>query len=99
MADEVIKLALVSAARCAMICIATVKHIYASEAYPTKMRATGLGMVHFWTRVAAIIAPFFANLVYAMDSTLCIASFSAAYFVVALASSLLPFDTLNRIMM
>ena len=73
----------------------TIKHVYTSEAYPKNVRATGLGMAHLFTRIAGMLAPVFANVVYATDATLCIVLFSVMFAVVALSSALLPFDTLG----
>eukprot|EP01122_Echinamoeba_exundans_P000008 TRINITY_DN10004_c0_g1_i1.p1 TRINITY_DN10004_c0_g1~~TRINITY_DN10004_c0_g1_i1.p1 ORF type:complete len:536 (+),score=52.26 TRINITY_DN10004_c0_g1_i1:37-1644(+) len=72
---------------------------YTPEAYPTTIRATGLGVSNAWSKIASIITPFISASILSVSVTVPVLIFSGFAVLGSVLAFMLPFDTKGRAMM
>ena len=70
--------------------------MFASQVYPTNVRARGLGLCSSWARVGAILTPIVAQVVLKVNVFASLLFYATSGFVAALCSRLLPIETVGR---
>lgn len=73
-----------------------VLYIYTTEAYPTYMRATALGICNFFSRIGGFTTPFINEYLSRLNFMLPFFAFFATSLLGVIFSILLPFDTLGK---
>jgi MFS transporter, putative metabolite:H+ symporter len=70
-------------------------YAYTPEAYPTNLRATGMGAASAWTRIAGAMAPWLGAALSSgqFDLVLPLTVFAAAFVIAGLAALGLPHET------
>lgn len=68
-------------------------YAYTPEAYPTVLRATGMGAASGMTRIAGVLAPIMGGLLLGSGMGFPLAIFSAAYLIAGISAWLLPKET------
>lgn len=71
-------------------------YAYTPEAYPTTIRATGIGTASSMTRLAGIVAPLVGSLASGTVFSLPLAVFALAYLLGSIAAFILPHETMSR---
>ncbi len=72
-------------------------YTYTSEAYPTKMRSTAIGVCNFFSRFGGFTTPFFCDEFFKIQSYFPTLGFLFTSGLGFVLSILLPFDTLGRV--
>jgi putative MFS transporter len=72
-------------------------YAYTPEAYPTSLRATGMGAASAWTRIAGAIAPSLGAALSSghFDLVVPLTVFAVAFMIAGLAALGLPHETAN----
>ena len=72
-------------------------YIYSTEAYPTYMRSTGIGLSTFFSRFGGFSTPFISDALFLLKPIYPFLGFFIASTIGLITALSLPFDTLDRI--
>ncbi len=72
--------------------------LYTSEAYPTHVRTTGMGLLNSFGRTGGLTTPFVAQVLSRYSMSLSFVIYAAISFVGAICAFLLPIETNGRIL-
>jgi MFS family permease len=84
--------------RCILVGYSAVVYVYTPEAYPTSIRAMGMGSGYVFGRIGMLVAPFIAEALFHVSFQATKFFFVFSLVIGFLAALSLPFDTMGKVL-